>query len=64
MYYQLKLLKRALPKVVVKGIQTAVRAVISDEKGQRKLLVEGYGLKDVMTTEGEWMPHSAATPAS
>ena len=53
MYYQLKLLKRALPKVVVKGIQTAVRAVISDEKGQRKLLVEGYGLKDVMTTEGE-----------
>lgn len=50
--YNLKMLKRALPKVVIKGIQEAARAVISDEKGMRKLLVEGYGLRDVMTTEG------------
>ena len=43
-YYSLKQLKRQLPKVVIKGIPHASRAVISDEKGQRKLLVEGYGL--------------------
>ena len=51
-YYTLKQLKRLLPKVVIKGIPHASRAVISDEKGERKLLVEGYGLKEVMTTEG------------
>jgi DNA-directed RNA polymerase III subunit RPC1 len=51
-FYTLKLLKRALPKVVIRGIQEAARAVISDEKGARKLLVEGYGLREVMTTEG------------
>lgn len=51
-YYNLKLLKRALPKVIIKGIHEAARAVISDEKGSRKLLVEGYGLREVMTTEG------------
>ncbi|KAI3491322.1 hypothetical protein L1887_44357 [Cichorium endivia] len=32
--------------------EDATRAVISDEKGTRKLLVEGYGLLKVMTTEG------------
>ncbi|WFD35230.1 DNA-directed RNA polymerase [Malassezia cuniculi] len=51
-YYTLKHLKRLLPRVVIKGIPNATRAVISDEKGERKLLVEGYGLKEVMTTEG------------
>ncbi|MCO5597199.1 hypothetical protein L7F22_051275 [Adiantum nelumboides] len=51
-YYGLKLLKRALPKIIIKGIHEAARAVISDEKGSRKLLVEGYGLREVMTTEG------------
>ena len=51
-YYSLKHLKRQLPKVVIKGIPNASRAVISDEKNERKLLVEGYGLREVMTTEG------------
>ena len=51
-YFTLKHLKRLLPRVVIKGIPNAARAVISDEKGERKLLVEGYGLKEVMTTEG------------
>ena len=51
-YYQLKMLKRALPSIVIKGIPNATRAVISDDKNQRKLLVEGYGLLKVMTTEG------------
>lgn len=52
-YFLLKNLKRHLPKIVVKGIPTLERAVISDDKNQRKLLVEGYGLKEVMITEGE-----------
>ncbi|CAJ0633518.1 5567_t:CDS:10 [Entrophospora sp. SA101] len=53
LYYRLQVLKRALPKVIVKGIQTVTRAVISEAKADRKqLLVEGYGLRDVMTTEG------------
>lgn len=51
-YYRLKLLKRQLPQIIIKGIHTATRAVISDDKGKRKLLVEGYGLKEVMTTDG------------
>ena len=51
-YYRLKLLKRVLPRIIIKGIHTATRAVISDDKGKRKLLVEGYGLKEVMTTDG------------
>ncbi|PWN51206.1 putative RPO31-DNA-directed RNA polymerase III, 160 kd subunit [Violaceomyces palustris] len=51
-YYNLKMLKRALPGIIVKGMPNATRAVISDEKGTRKLLVEGYGLQKVMTTEG------------
>lgn len=52
LYYSLKLLKRVLPRIIIKGIHTATRAVISDDKGKRKLLVEGYGLKEVMTTDG------------
>ncbi|PKY40391.1 beta and beta-prime subunits of DNA dependent RNA-polymerase [Rhizophagus irregularis] len=53
LYYRLQILKRALPKVIVKGIQTVTRAVISEGKGGKKLLlVEGYGLREVMTTEG------------
>ncbi|KAJ3018797.1 hypothetical protein HKX48_002614 [Thoreauomyces humboldtii] len=47
-------LKRALPKVIVKGLPTVARAVISEvEKEKRlQLLVEGLGLKEVMGTEG------------
>lgn len=38
----------------IKGIQTVTRAVISEGKGGKKLLlVEGYGLREVMTTEGK-----------
>lgn len=52
LYYGLKSLKRVVRKIIIKGIHEAARAVISDEKGSRKLLVEGYGLREVMTTEG------------
>ena len=44
-----------LPNVSVKGFPTVVRAVISkQERDQSKhlLLVEGYGLKEVMSTPG------------
>ncbi|KAG8938722.1 hypothetical protein FRC03_006984 [Tulasnella sp. 419] len=59
-YYQLRALKRALPGVVVNGIPTVARAIINiidknserGNKDDKELLVEGYGLRQVMTTEG------------
>ncbi|KAG2125902.1 hypothetical protein BD769DRAFT_1736203 [Suillus cothurnatus] len=59
-YYKLRELKRVLPDVVVKGVPTIQRAVINikekddakGKKGDKELLVEGYGLQKVMTTEG------------
>lgn len=52
-------LKRALPDVVVSGYPDTTRAIISkgskpnaDGKYEHTLLVEGYGLKLCMTTEG------------
>jgi DNA-directed RNA polymerase III subunit RPC1 len=54
-YFGLQQLKRMLPHVVVKGFTTVNRAVINDAKGngsKYNLLVEGYGLRQVMTTEG------------
>ncbi|KAG2114656.1 uncharacterized protein F5147DRAFT_677590 [Suillus discolor] len=59
-YYKLRELKRVLSDVVVKGVPTIQRAVINikekddvkGKKGDKELLVEGYGLQRVMTTEG------------
>lgn len=59
-YYRLRELKRVLSDVVVKGVPTIQRAVINikekddtkGKKGDKELLVEGYGLQKVMTTEG------------
>ncbi|KAI1788935.1 beta and beta-prime subunits of DNA dependent RNA-polymerase [Ganoderma leucocontextum] len=59
-YYRLRELKRALPDVVVKGVPTIRRAIINikdgndhrGKKGDKELLVEGYGLQKVMTTQG------------
>ncbi len=75
-YFRLRMLKRALPSVVVKvslgyalpvpycfligfrtsqGLSTIARALIStkeDKPKEKQLLVEGYGLKEVMTIEG------------
>jgi DNA-directed RNA polymerase III subunit RPC1 len=45
-------LKRLLPKVVIKGINTVNRAVVSKENDEMHLLVEGYGLLDVMGITG------------
>ncbi|CAZ82671.1 unnamed protein product [Tuber melanosporum] len=47
-------LKRALPRVVVKGYPNAARAVVKkdDKTGKNQILVEGYGLKLCMNTDG------------
>ncbi|KAH0542064.1 hypothetical protein FGG08_003529 [Glutinoglossum americanum] len=47
-------LKRALPSIVVRGYPDATRAIIkTDEKTlKNSLLVEGYGLKACLTTDG------------
>ncbi|OMJ08652.1 DNA-directed RNA polymerase III subunit rpc1 [Smittium culicis] len=53
LHYNMQNYKRFLPKVVVNGYPQIVRSVISDSgKGTYDLLVEGYGLKDVMNTDG------------
>ncbi|KNE68594.1 hypothetical protein AMAG_12759 [Allomyces macrogynus ATCC 38327] len=44
--------KRLLPEVIVKGIPSVNRAVISEERGEFKLHAEGYGLRFVMNTDG------------
>jgi len=54
-YYTIKRYKEILPNIVVKGISTVDRAVITvDEKEgkQHKLFVEGGGLRDVMGVQG------------
>ncbi|RHY77692.1 hypothetical protein DYB34_002090 [Aphanomyces astaci] len=55
MYFAMQSLKAALPSVIVQGIPTVNRAVINYEEGKDKklhLLVEGYGLSDVMGIPG------------
>ncbi|WWD21358.1 hypothetical protein CI109_105842 [Kwoniella shandongensis] len=54
-YERLKYLKRAIPSVQVKGLPAVDRGVVSkDEKDERihRLLLTGYGLSEVMGTEG------------
>ena len=46
-------IKRLLPNIPVRGYPDASRAIIkTDELGTNALLVEGYGLKACMTTQG------------
>ncbi|RDW91191.1 putative DNA-directed RNA polymerase III subunit RPC1 [Coleophoma crateriformis] len=46
-------LKRALPALPISGYPDATRAIIqTSESGQHTVLVEGYGLRACMTTEG------------
>ncbi|KAJ3291090.1 hypothetical protein HK104_006337 [Borealophlyctis nickersoniae] len=53
-FHRLQTLKRMLPKVVIKGIPTVNRAVINDVEKEKRLnlLVEGYGLREIMGIEG------------
>ena len=50
----LHLLKKAIPKIIIKGYPQIGRAVINDIEGEKRLnlLVEGYGLKEVLGVEG------------
>ncbi|CDK28947.1 unnamed protein product [Kuraishia capsulata CBS 1993] len=53
LFFRMQHLRRVLPDVVVKGLPEISRAVINiRDDGKRELLVEGYGLKDVMSTDG------------
>ncbi|KAL2911303.1 DNA-directed RNA polymerase III subunit C1 (rpo31) [Polyrhizophydium stewartii] len=54
-YILMQALKRALPKVVIKGLPTVARAVINDVEAEKRLnlLVEGYGLREVMGVDGK-----------
>ena len=53
LFFRMQYLKRALPGVCIKGLPNIFRAVINiKDDGKKELLVEGYGLKDVMNTEG------------
>lgn len=53
-YLRVQALKRALPTIVVNGYPNAVRAVVkkNDKTGENELLVEGYGLRQCMNTDG------------
>lgn len=52
-YSRAQMLRRALPDVVVNGFPEISRAVINiRDDGKKELLVEGYGLRDVMITDG------------
>lgn len=55
-YFTMQALKVALPNVIVQGIPTVNRAVINKEEKNGKstyhLLVEGYGLAEVMGSPG------------
>ncbi|KAM6584549.1 hypothetical protein CsatB_011551 [Cannabis sativa] len=58
LHFHLHHLKTMLPNIIIKGIKTVERAVISKEDDKKtqtskyKLLVEGTGLLQVMGTEG------------
>ncbi|SSD60927.1 DNA-directed RNA polymerase III subunit RPC1 [Saccharomycodes ludwigii] len=52
-FYRMQHLRRSLPDIVVKGLPEISRAVINiNDRGKRELLVEGYGLREVMATDG------------
>ena len=54
LYFSIQELKCKLPKVMISGIPTIERAVINEDEKTNKLslLIEGYGLKEVMQTTG------------
>lgn len=53
LFQRVQIVQRALPNITIRGYPEASRAIIkTDDKGQNALLVEGYGLRSCMTTEG------------
>ena len=51
-FLRVQAIKRMLPNIPIRGYPEASRAIIKTDKGKNALLVEGYGLKKCMTTEG------------
>ena len=52
-HLRIQALKNALPEIVIRGYPDASRAVIkTDDNNRNTLLVEGYGLRACMNTEG------------
>jgi len=54
-YFSVQLLKAALPNVIVQGIPSIERAVINESdtnNGKYNLLMEGYGLQEVIGSPG------------
>ena len=53
LFLRVQNLKRMLPHIPIRGYPDASRAIIkTDDNGKNALLVEGYGLRACMTTEG------------
>ena len=52
-FLQMQVIKRVLPEIAIRGFPEASRAIIkTDDHNRNVLLVEGYGLRDCMKTEG------------
>ena len=53
LYLRVQMIKRMLPNIPIRGYAEASRAIIqTDDTGKNALMVEGYGLRNCMTTEG------------
>ncbi|KAF9333610.1 hypothetical protein BG006_003381, partial [Podila minutissima] len=55
LYYAIKQLRRQLPDIIIKGLPQVNRAVINEIQGsggRRELLFKGYGLRELINTEG------------
>lgn len=53
LFQHVEYLQRIIPEIMVRGYPEASRAIIkTDETGSNALLVEGYGLRACMNTEG------------
>lgn len=59
-YFSLQTVQSQLPKVVVKGIRTISRAVVTQDKTKYQLIVEGTDLLRVMTTRGVDGTHTSS----
>jgi len=52
-HQRMNALRRALPSIIIKGVPSLSRAIIkANDDGKQQLLVEGYGLREVMVTDG------------
>ncbi|KAJ3348238.1 hypothetical protein HDU83_001425 [Entophlyctis luteolus] len=52
LYQTMQSIKRAVPKVVVKGLPLVNRAVVVPVEKHYEVHVEGYGLREIMGTDG------------